>query len=114
MMEINGLIEGIEEKERELKDQQTTTALKIEAAIKQAEKDEPPPKMPSEQDMKDPKKMQEYMLQMGEYSARQQLKLASMEQEVRENQQVTQEVNKLANEKRHLQNMQNKLQFSLN
>ena len=51
---------------------------------------------------------------MGEYSARQQLKLTSMEDEVRENQQVTQEVNKLANEKRHLQNMQNKLQFSLN
>ena len=34
--------------------------------------------------MKDPKKMQEYMLQMGEYSARQQLKLASMESEVRD------------------------------
>ena len=30
--------------------------------------------MPSEADMKDPKKMQEYMLQMGEYSARQQVR----------------------------------------
>ena len=37
------------------------------------------------------------MLQMGEYSARQQLKLTSMEDEVRENQAVTSEVNKLAN-----------------
>ena len=42
---------------------QTLTGLKIEAAIKQAEKDEPPPKRPSERDMADPKKMQEYMLQ---------------------------------------------------
>jgi hypothetical protein len=113
MMEINGLIEGIEEKERELKDQQTTTALKIEAAIRQAEKDEPPPKMPSEQDMKDPKKMQEYMLQMGEYSARQQLKLASMESEVRDNQAITATMNTYNEEKRKLQNMSAKLQFSI-
>jgi len=113
MMEINGLIEGIEEKEVELKAQQTTTALKIEAAIKQAEKDEPPPKMPSEADMKDPKKMQEYMLQMGEYSARQQLKLASMEAEVRENQAVTATMNTYSEEKRKLQNMAEKLSFSI-
>jgi len=113
MMEINGLIEGIEEKEVELKAQQTTTALKIEAAIKQAEKDEPPPKMPSEADMKDPKKMQEYMLQMGEYSARQQLKLASMEAEVRENQAVTATMNTYSEEKRKLQNMAEKISFSI-
>lgn len=113
MMEINGLIEGIEEKERDLKDVQTSTALKIEAAIKQAEKEEPPPKRPSEADMKDPRKMQEYMLQMGEYSARQQLKLASMENEVRENQAVTATINTYAEEKRKLQNMSQKLQFSI-
>mmetsp|Transcript_68630 Transcript_68630/g.153140 ORF Transcript_68630/g.153140 Transcript_68630/m.153140 type:complete len:507 (-) Transcript_68630:883-2403(-) len=113
IMEINGLIEGIEEKERELKDKQTTTALKIEAAIKQAEKDEPPPKMPSELDMKDPRKMQEYMLQMGEYSARQQLKLANMESEVKDNQLVTAQMNSIAEEKRRLQNMSEKLQFSI-
>ena len=113
IMEINGLIEGIEEKERELKDKQTTTALKIESAIKQAEKDEPPPKMPTEADMKDPRKMQEYMLQMGEYSARQQLKLANMETEVKDNQLVTAQMNTMAEEKRKLQNLSEKLQFSI-
>eukprot|EP00965_Chrysotila_dentata_P168593 5567878-Pleurochrysis_carterae.AAC.1 len=40
--------------------------------------------MPSEKDMCNPAKMQEYMLQMGEYSARQQLKLASIETEARD------------------------------
>ena len=54
--------------------------------MKQQEADEPPPKMPSEHDMKDPAKMQEYMLQMGEYSARQQLKLQSLQPEVEANQ----------------------------
>lgn len=71
MMEINGLIEGLEEREKELEERQAVTALKIEKAMKLAEMDEPPPKMPSDKDMADPKKMQEYMLQMGEYSARQ-------------------------------------------
>jgi len=113
IMEINGLIEGIEEKERELKEQQTLTALKIEAAIKQAERDEPPPKMPSDKDMNDPKKMQEYMLQMGEYSARQQLKLANMESEVKDNQTVTGQIQQFAEEKRKLQNLSEKLQFSI-
>ena len=79
MMEINGLIEGIAEKESELQEKQQVTALKIEMAMKAAERDEPPPRMPSEKEMKNPAKMQEYMLQMGEYSARQQLKLAAME-----------------------------------
>ena len=40
------------------------------------------------------------MLQMGEYSARQQLKLSAMEAEVRENQAVTAQVNQLQAEKR--------------
>ncbi|KAL1514997.1 hypothetical protein AB1Y20_004068 [Prymnesium parvum] len=113
ILEINGIIEGIEEKERDLKQLQNATAQKIEAAIRQAEKDEPPPKMPTEADMKDPRKMQEYMLQMGEYSARQQLKLASMEAEVRENQAVTATINTYAEEKRKLQNMSQRLQFSI-
>ena len=53
------------------------------------------------------------MLQMGEYSARQQLKLSAMESEVRENQTVTAEVNHLAAEKRQLQDMSKRLTFSL-
>ena len=57
--------------------------------------------------------MQEYMLQMGEYSARQQLKLAAMESEVRENQTVTAQVNKLGSEKRQLQDMSKRLQFAI-
>jgi hypothetical protein len=57
--------------------------------------------------------MQEYMLQMGEYSARQQLKLQSLAPEVQANQDVTAEVNKLAEEKRKLQNLSDKLQFSI-
>lgn len=113
MMEVNGLIEGIEERERELKDQQATTGLQIEAALKAAGKDEPPPKMPSEKDMQDPKKMQEYMLQMGEYSARQQLNLASLNDVVAKNQEVTQQVHKLGEEKRSLQAMSEKLQFRI-
>ena len=65
MMEINGLIESLEERVKDLKVQQDSTAAKIEANIKRAEAEEPPPKMPSDKEMKDPKKMQEYMLQMG-------------------------------------------------
>ena len=44
---------------------QAATSLKIEEAMKQQERDEPPPSMPSANDMKNPAKMQEYMLQMG-------------------------------------------------
>ena len=113
MMEINGLIEGLAEREKELEERQAVTALKIEKAMKIAESEEPPPKMPTDAEMADPKKMQEYMLQMGEYSARQQLKLAAMEAEVRENQQATAQVNQLATEKRQLQDMSKRLQFSL-
>jgi len=113
MMEINGLIEGLEEREKELADRQAATGLKIEKAMKLAEMEEPPPNMPSDKDMQDPKKMQEYMLQMGEYSARQQLKLAAMEDEVRENQAATAQVNKLGSEKRQLLDMSKRLQFTL-
>ena len=66
MMEINGLIEDIEKKEEELKAKQEATALQIEKVMAQDLKEEPPPKMPSEKDMKDPAKMQEYMLQVGQ------------------------------------------------
>jgi len=114
MMEINGLIEGLEERERALSQRQEVTAFTIEKAMRTAEREEPPPKMPSDKDMKNPKKMQEYMLQMGEYSARQQLKLSSLEDEVRENQIVTAQVNKIAAEKRQLQDMSKRMQFSLN
>ena len=38
MMEINGLIEDIEIKEKELKEKQNTTALAIEQAMKQQER----------------------------------------------------------------------------
>ena len=113
MMEINGLIEDIERKEMELKVKQEETALQIEKAMAQDLKDEPPPKMPSERDMKNPQKMQEYMLQMGEYSARQQLKLQSMSGDVANNQELTAEAHKLAEEKRKLQNLSDKLQFSV-
>merc|ERR1719271_996582 len=112
-MEINGLIEDIEKMEEELKAKQDATALQIEKAMAQDLRDEPPPKMPSERDMKNPAKMQEYMLQMGEYSARQQLKLQQLKPEVEANQSVTAEVNKLAEEKRKLQNLSDKLQFSI-
>ena len=81
--------------------------------MKQQERDEPPPSMPSANDMKNPAKMQEYMLQMGEYSARQQLKLQNLGPEVAANQAVTAEVNKLQEEKRKLQNFSDKLQFSI-
>jgi hypothetical protein len=113
MMEINGLIEEIEVKEQELVQRQNQTALAIEKAIMQQEKEEPPPTKPSEADMKNPAKMQEYMLQMGEYSARQQLKLQQLKPEVEANQSVTAEVNKLAEEKRKLQNLSDKLQFHI-
>ena len=96
-----------------LLEQQAATSLKIEAAMKQQERDEPPPSMPSAYDMKDPAKMQEYMLAMGEYSARQQLKLQNLGPEVAANQAVTAEVNKLQEEKRKLQNPSDKLQFSI-
>ena len=113
MLEINGLIEDIEKKEEELKVRQDATALHIEKAMAQDLKDEPPPRMPSERDMKNPQKMQEYMLQMGEYSARQQLKLQSMSQDVASNQELTAEAHKLAEEKRKLQNLSDKLQFCI-
>ena len=64
MMEIDGLLEELSERERDLAKQQAATGLKIETAMKLAEQEEPPPSMPSEKDMKDPKKMQEYMLQV--------------------------------------------------
>ncbi len=80
------IVAHVDERGRhDARQQQEATALKIEKAMKLAEMEEPPPKMPSDKDMADPRKMQEYMLQMGEYSARQQLKLSAMEQEVREN-----------------------------
>merc|ERR1711871_581745 len=53
------------------------------------------------------------MLQMGEYSARQQLKLQQLQPEVEANQLYTAEVNKLAEEIRKLQNLSDKLQFSI-
>jgi len=113
MCEINGLIEGLEDRERELTQRQEMTALKIEKAMQLAEKEEPPPKMPTERDMKNPQKMQEYMLQMGEYSARQQLKLANIESEVRENQAATADVARVQSEKRALVDMSKKLQFRI-
>jgi hypothetical protein len=64
MMEINGLIEDIERREEELKVKQDASAAQIERAMQQDMMDEPPPKMPSEKDMKNPAKMQEYMLQV--------------------------------------------------
>ena len=111
MMEINGLIEDIEKMEEELKAKQDATALQIEKAMAQDLRDEPPPKMPSERDMKNPAKMQEYMLQMGEYSARQQLKLQSMSSTLGANQELTAEAQRLAEEKRKLENLSNKLSF---
>jgi len=113
MMEINGLIEDIERREEELKAKQDASAAQIERAMQQDMADEPPPKMPSEKDMKNPQKMQEYMLQMGEYSARQQLKLQTMNPDVAANQELTAEAHKLAEEKRKLQNLSDKLQFSV-
>jgi len=113
MMEINGLIEDIERREEELKVKQDASAAQIERAMQQDMMDEPPPKMPSEKDMKNPAKMQEYMLQMGEYSARQQLKLQTMNPDVAANQELTAEAHKLAEEKRKLQNLSDKLQFSV-
>ena len=50
---------------------------------------------------------------MGEYSARQQLKLQSMSQDVTSNQELTAEAHKLAEEKRKLQNLSDKLQFCI-
>ena len=113
MMEINGLIEDLEAKETELVQKQQEVSLEIEKAMKQHEKEEPPPRAPSSWDMKDPKKMQEYMLAMGEYSARQQLKLAGLQAEVEANQEVTKQVHALQEEKRKLQNLSDKLQFSV-
>jgi len=113
MMEINGLIEDIEKKEQELAAKQDGYALQIEKAMMADLKDEPPPKMPSERDMKDPAKMQEYMLQMGEYSARQQLKMQSMQSDVVANQELAAEAQTLGEEKRKLQNLSDKLQFSV-
>ena len=42
MMEINGLIEDIEKKEEELKERQAMSAVAIEQAMTQQERDEPP------------------------------------------------------------------------
>ena len=50
---------------------------------------------------------------MGEYSARQQLKLQSMSQDVASNQELAAEAHKLAEEKRKLQNLSDKLQFCI-
>jgi hypothetical protein len=50
---------------------------------------------------------------MGEYSARQQLKLQTMNPDVAANQELTAEAHKLAEEKRKLQNLSDKLQFSV-
>jgi len=53
------------------------------------------------------------MLQMGEYSARQQLKIQSMQAEVDLNQQLTAEKHKISDEKRKLQNIHEKLHFMI-
>jgi len=113
MMEINGLIEDIEAREVDLKVKQDETALAIEKAMATSSFGEAPPKKPSDRDMADPKKMQEYMLQMGEYSARQQLKLFQVDEVVQANQQVSKELHELDTEKRKLQNYSDKLQFSV-
>jgi len=113
MMEINGLIEDIEEREKDLKVKQEATALEIEKAIQTSTSGEKPPAKPSDQDMANPKKMQEYMLQMGEYSARQQLKLFQVDEVVQTNQALSKELHELDTEKRKLQNLSDKLQFSI-
>lgn len=112
MMEINGLIEDIEHREVALKSKQDETAVTIEEAM-QSSANEQPPKQPSDRDMRDPKKMQEYMLAMGEFSARQQLKLFQVDEVVQANQAVSKELHELEVEKRKLQNLSDKLQFSI-
>merc|ERR1719230_528444 len=54
MMEINGLIEDIEEREKDLKLKQDETALAIEQAMSSSGSEKPPSK-PSDRDMQDPK-----------------------------------------------------------
>lgn len=113
MMEINSLIDELEQREAELAEKQEATAKQIEDKLMAGEKEEPPPKAPNEHEAKDTKKMQEYMLQMGEYSARQQLKIQSMQAEVDLNQQLTAEKHKISDEKRKLQNIHEKLHFMI-
>jgi len=111
-MEIEGLIEEIEQREDEVKVKQEQTAAALETAMK-SKGDEAPPPMPSDKDMADPKKMQDYMLEMGVYSARQQLRLQSMEGTVASNQEASKELHSLELEKRKLEGLKAKLQFSV-
>ena len=113
MMEINGLLEDLTEKEAELKKQQDQTAADIQKGMASQGRSEAPPRQPSDRDMKDPTKMQEYMLQMGEYSARQQLNLAKVEGDVAKNQEVSAKLQELQTEKRKLENMSTKLMFGI-
>merc|ERR1719230_372019 len=53
------------------------------------------------------------MLQMGEYSARQQLNLAKVEGDVAKNQEVSAKLQELQTEKRKLENMSTKLMFGI-
>lgn len=113
MMEINGLIEDIELRESELKAKQDATGLAIEQALQAQQGGERMPAQPSDRDMKDPKKMHAYMQQMGEYSARQQLKLYQVEEVALANQEVSKELHALSADKRRLQNLSDKLQFCI-
>jgi len=112
-MEIEGLIEELEVREQEVAAKQEQTAAQLEAAMKKGGGEDAPPAMPSDKDMADPKKMQDYMLEMGVYSARQQLRIQAMEETVSANQSASQELNDLNSEKRKLQNLADKLTFSI-
>jgi hypothetical protein len=83
MLEINRSIEGLDAREHELKAAADEVARKIEHALMLSYVDQASPPMPSEADMRDLLRMQPFMLHIGEYAARQQIRLQDMEDEVR-------------------------------
>lgn len=83
MLELDCLIEGLGTRERELKAAANETASKIEHALMLSSVEQAPPPMPSDAEMRNSKKMEQYMLQMGEYAAWQQIRLQDLQDEVR-------------------------------
>ena len=68
---------------------------------------------PQQAEMNDPALMADFSRKMGEYSARQQMKLSSMKRVMNANQASTAEVYRLETERRRLVSMSTKLTFSI-
>ena len=83
MLRINNLIEVLSAREHQLKDSADEQAIAIERALQLCSTDQAPPRTLSNDGMGSQKRVHQYMLELCEFSARQELRLQAMSSEVR-------------------------------